>query len=181
MQDVANHTGKNSISQEPETAPAERNLFVAVGVGATVLAIVMLLMMFAVLRASSPLIGHSQPQSEEVRPADRAVPVVVEETTAWPATSMHGARELVIRGVVRNSLHSPIKAADMRCYFKTASGGETPFEFPLIVDTRLDEVGAGRLLPFSAREFGVRIGEFPNRSRPTVSRIEVVNVCVQSL
>jgi len=53
-------------------------------------------------------------------------------------------------------------------------------DLPLVVNTRIDDVGDGPLKPFSVRNFRVRIGEFPDELAPEILQVEVVNVQLRS-
>ena len=158
-----------------------RQLFVAIAVGAVVLTSVMFLMVLAVMQAPPSVIGDSSFQPADASPADYARHIAVEESVLQVVTGARGDRELEITGRVRNTGSSAVKAADINCRCITVSGGEALFKLPLIVDTRLDEVGDGWLMPLSSREFNLRIGRFPKNIEPEASRIEVTNVSVQSL
>ena len=144
-------------------------------------ATVMLLMVMAVMKAPPSVGSTADFQPADTYLAGYAHHIVVEESISRVITNARGDRELELIGYVRNTGNSPVKAANIRCCFRTASGGEAIFELPLVVDTRVNAVGSGWLMPLSGREFSARIGRFPERIEPEPSSIEVTNVSIQKL
>ena len=182
MPEVADISPDGGASQDAKAAQAfGRQLFVAIGVGAFVLATVMLLMVLAVINAPPSVVSKANVQSADTSLAGYADYVVVEESLSRVITTASGERELELIGYVKNTGNSPVKAANIQCFFKATSGGKAIFELPLVVDTRVDAVGNGWLMPFSGREFGVRIGRFPEGIEPEPLYIEVTNVRIQEI
>ena len=87
-----------------------------------------------------------------------------------------GSREIIVTGYMKNTGSLIVAAADLRCYFAADSGDQTHFEFPLVVDSALDNMGDGPLPPMAGRNFSVRIGEFPDGFASDITRVEVVNI-----
>ncbi len=87
-----------------------------------------------------------------------------------------GVAELEVKGLLRNFGGSPVTGADLKCRFKTTSGEETFLEIPVIIATQLDDLDGGRLNAYSSREFGARIGDFPEGLQPEILDWELVNV-----
>jgi len=182
MPEVADNPRDISASQDPGPAQAVgRQLFVAIAVGVVVFSTVMLLMVLAVMKAPPSVISDMDFQPTATSLAGYAPHIVVEESLSRVITTARGDRELELVGYVRNTGNSPVRAANIRCCFRTVSGGEAIFELPLVVDTRVNAVGSGWLMPLSGREFRVRIGRFPERIEPEPSYIEVTNVSIQRL
>ncbi len=145
-------------------------------VGSAAFVVVMLLMLMAVLRAPPGDFAERRSSDANIPPEVYRQHILVDEYDAEAKTNALGMRELVIRGHVKNTGAMIVERADLRCHFPARRGGETSMDFPLVVDTRLDEVGAGPLGPFSARGFRVRLGEFPEELAPKILRTEIVNV-----
>jgi len=163
-------------------SPAAKQPFVGILVAAAVLITVMVLMLLAVRQSAS--VGgrdsRTQPlgRSEGVSPGHYARHIVVERFVIDLRTSVAGTRGLEIRGYVRNTGRLPVSSADLKCFFRTKTGSETAIELPLVIDSALEEVSEGPLMPLSRREFGLRIGEFPYDLEPEIMRMEPVNVRV---
>lgn len=102
--------------------------------------------------------------------------VRVERLTQRYRTNAAGIPELEIRGIIRNTGSARVRSADLKCRLRTMTGEETFIEIPIIIPTNLNDLDGGPLNPFSSRKFGVRIGNFPNRFRPEVLGMELVNV-----
>jgi hypothetical protein len=182
MPEAADNPRDAGASHDAGTAQAVgRQLFAAIAVGVVAFTIVMLLMVLAVAQAPPPVVSDAEFQSTETSLVGYAHHIVVEESISRVITTARGDRELELTGHVKNTGNSAVKAANIRCCFRTASGGEAIFELPLVVDTRVDAVGSGWLMPLSGREFSVRIGRFPERIEPEPSDIEVTNVSIQRL
>ena len=182
MQEDADNPERDGGTEDAEKAQSfVKPPFIAVAVGAAVLVVVMFLMMLAVTQAPPSFVDNSRSQPIAAPSADYAGHVVVEEPVSKLLANTDGIRELEIGGFVRNVGNSPVRAADIRCYFRKGSGGELVLELPLIVDTRLTEVGVGGLMPMSRRRFGVRVGRFPENVSSEVARIEVINVSLRNL
>ncbi len=137
-------------------------------------AVVMCVMLIAARQSPSEVGGVSVPPSAD---SDRETQpsIVVDDVLPSLRTLVTGVRELEIRGYVRNDGKQAVKSADLRCHFQTYSGAEKIYELPLVVDSHLDEVGDGPLMSMERREFGVRIGEFPDTVDPEITKIEVIN------
>ncbi|MBI5115999.1 hypothetical protein HZA56_05955 [Candidatus Poribacteria bacterium] len=153
--------------------------FLVIIVAAVAFIIVMSLMLLAVRRSPSEVAGNLVAQSEEPPEEEEqanVANVVAEDLLPSLRTTATGIRELEIRGYVNNRGKLAVRSADLRCYFRTRSGGEASFDFPLIVDSRLEEVGGGPLMPLTRKEFGVRMGEFPDTVEPEIIRTETTNV-----
>jgi hypothetical protein len=183
MQEITDIPDQGEISMNTEPAQlGGKQLFIAIALGAIVLVAVMLVMVLAVKQAPATSFSKAGYQPMDASSAiGYARYITVEGDVSRFETNVIGSREIEIKGYVRNTGSSAVKAADLRCYFMTVSGGESSLELPLIADTRLEEVGNGWLMPMSGREFGVRAGEFPEGLKPELSRLEVINVRVRSL
>jgi len=156
-----------------------KQTFVAVLVASAVLIVVMLLMLLAVRHSRPRVVADSnarpyEPDGVSLQRDGRHM--VIDHFAAELRTSVAGTRGLAIRGYVRNTGKLPVGSADLKCFFRAKTGAETSIELPLIIDSRLDEVSDGPLMPFSGREFGLRIGEFPLDLEPEIVRTEPVNV-----
>lgn len=181
MEEIDSAAEPGGTPAHPKGAtPDGKQSLVAIAVGAGVFAAVMFLILLAVRQAPPPVDANSHPQSGDISPADYAQYIVVENCVANLRTNALGARELEIKGYVKNSGARTVRSAALRSHFRTVSGGETSLEFPLVIHTRLDDMGGGPLMPMSGREFGVRAGKFPEGLEPEISRLEVINVRLQS-
>ena len=180
---------KNEGAESSEgTAPMEavspfgRQSFVGIIVAAAVLMAVMVLMLLAVRQSRPAVIANSDARSYErsdgVSPQHYARHIVIERFVADICTSMAGTRGLEIKGHIRNTGKLAVDYADLKCYFRTKAGSETSIELPLIIDSKLDAISDGPLMPLSRRAFGLRIGEFPDDLEPEILRMEPVNVRV---
>jgi len=182
MPDGAGRSRDNSVSPDAGTTQAiGRQSFVAIVVGLIVFTTVMLLIALAVIKASPSVSTYASSQPAGKSVADYAHYIVVEDFLARVMTGAHGYRELELVGKVRNTGDSPVKAATIRCCFRTASGGEAIFELPLVVDTRVATVSNGWLMPLTGRAFSVRIGRFPEGIEEEPLYIEVTRVSTQKL
>jgi hypothetical protein len=173
-------TTEDSAQMEAPSIPGKQS-FVGILVAAAVLITVMLLMLLAV-RHSRPTVSANSDarpyESESVSPRLYGRHMVIDHFAAELRTSVAGTRGLAIRGYVRNTGKLAVGSADLKCVFRTKTGTETSIELPLIIDSKLDEVSDGPLMPLSGREFGLRIGEFPLDLEPEIVRMEPVNVRV---
>ncbi|UCD57789.1 MAG: hypothetical protein JSV16_01380 [Candidatus Hydrogenedentota bacterium] len=155
---------------------ARKRPFVAIAVASAMLAVVTLLMLLASRQAPPPGGGRFDAKAEVVSEEDYARYILIDSALSNLRTNTMGVRELAIRGYVRNVGKMPVRMADLKCFFKTDSGDETSFELPLVIETTLDDVADGPLMPLSGREFGLRLVEFPDELEPELFRLEVVNV-----
>ena len=169
-------SAETATSVSTETATFDRGRQItAIAAGAIVFAIVMLLMLLAALQAP-PAVVDSGSRSHDISQEGYARNLLVEDCIPQVRDTAAGLRELQINGYVRNVGKLPVAEADLRCYFAARSGGEISLDFPLVIDTRLDDVGEGPLAPMSGRRFAVRVGEFPDTLAPEILRVEVANV-----
>jgi hypothetical protein len=172
----------DAITERSEDAPAggeprgSRPL-IAIVVGSAVLAIVMLLVLLAVSQAPSRDARVFQSRNDKgATSADGSGFVVVEDCVYGVRDAIPGIREFHLQGYVRNTGKHGVKSADLKCSFENGAGEEADFVLPIVVDTHMEGVDGGPLMPMSGRAFGVRIGEFPKELMPEVVRAEVINV-----
>lgn len=178
MQEIDDEIGEGGASEPSEAAPPERTKpFVAIVIAAAALATVMFLMLLAVGRRPA---ANSDRESGDAAPAEYAREVSIESYVQNVRSNVAGGHELEIEGYVRNGGKMVVNSADLKCYFRTHSGGEVSLEIPLVIDSRLDDLGGEPLMPLSGREFHVRVGEFPDDLEPEILRLEVVNASVLS-
>jgi hypothetical protein len=161
----------------PPLEPGRRALFAA-AVGAVALTAVMTTMLVAAWRASEPPGGEADPGGRRDSPAAYAkrIKIDIDQRSVKAEIDALGSKELRIDGYVTNTGAQTVAAADLRCYFKANSGGQTYFDFPLVIDTGLDDLGDGPLGPMSGRAFAVRMGEFQGGAEPSISHVEVINI-----
>lgn len=153
-----------------------RQAVTAVAVGAIALATIMLLILFAQWRTSAQLVENGKERGRHVSARSYVRYIKVDSPTVTAEPGMLASRELVIKGTARNTGFRTVAAADLRCYFRAYSGGRRYFDFPLVCDTRLDDVGDGPLRPMTDRDFAVRMGAFPDNLSPELMKFEVVNI-----
>jgi hypothetical protein len=177
---VADPTSKGGAEAFFKASPTKmKQPFVVIIIAAAAFTTVMCLMLLAVRRPPSEVAGNpaAQPQEPAEGEDDADVAnVVVEDLLPSLRTTAIGVRELEIRGYVKNGGKLAIRSADLRCYFRTRSGADVSLDFPLIIDSRLEEVSGGPLAPSTRKEFGVRMGEFPDTIEHQIVRTEVTNV-----
>lgn len=181
MQESQDEAARGAASKDAGAAiePGKRAL-VAAAVGAVALTAVMLLMLLAARRSPPPVVVEASGSDDgNVSPHSYARYIEVDHFGVRAQTNALGSRELLVRGHVRNGGPRAVVAADLRCHFPAHSGGRVHFDFPLVVDSRLDDLGEGPLPPMSGRDFAVRMGEFPDELAPEIPRIEVVNIRLQ--
>ena len=159
-----------------------RQSFIGIMVAAVVLVTVMVLMLLAVRQSRPAVLARSDSRSyerpESISPLQYGRNIVIERFATDLRTSVAGTRGLEVRGYVKNTGKLTVGSADLKCYFRTKSGKETSIELPLVIESALDEVGDGPLMPLSGREFGLRIAEFPLDLEPEIVRMEPVNMRV---
>ncbi len=173
--EVKEAKGTASDQAAPALEPGKRAL-VAAAVGAVALTVVMTVMLVAAWRASTPQTGEADPGGRRDSPAAYAGRIKVDRYSAKTEIGALGSNELRIDGHVTNAGAQTVAAADIRCYFTANSGDRTYFDFPLVIDTGLDDLGDGPLGPMSGRSFAVRMGKFPGGSMPNISQVEVINI-----
>jgi hypothetical protein len=179
MQEIDDETEEGGAEEHSDAAPPERTKpFIAVVIAVAAFATAMLLMLLAVGRRPAAVTPNSGTGSGNVAPAEHAREVSIESYVQNVRANAAGARELEIKGYVKNAGKMAVNSADLKCYFRTHSGGEASLEIPLVIDSRLDDLDGGPLMPLSGREFHVRAGEFPDGLEPEMLRLEVVNVSV---
>jgi hypothetical protein len=168
---------KEPIQLEPaETAP--KRIVIGGLVAAAAFALVLFLMARAVRFSSSSLDdGNTGNKPKQGAPQS----VHVERLAAQYLTNAAGIPELLVNGCIRNSSGSAVATADLKCRFRTNSGEETFLEIPLVIPTRLDDLRAGPLDPFSSREFSARVGDFPSDIEPQILDAELVHVSFSNL
>jgi hypothetical protein len=159
----------------PTLEPGKRAL-IAATVGAVALTAVMTVMLVAAWRASTPPSAEADPGGRRDSPAAYARRVKIDRYSAKTEIDGLGSKELRIDGYVTNTGAQTVAAADIRCYFTADSGIQTFLDFPLVIDTDLDDLGDGPLGPMSGRGFAARMGEFQGGSEPRISRVEVINI-----
>lgn len=167
-------------TEDKADLPAARQVMVAAAAGAAVLTIVMLLMLLAVRQGSPTNAIKPVSHPKNIAPEAYKRYILVNNYAAREGPGAPGAREILIEGYVENAGALTVASADLRCFFPIHSGGQRAIDLPLVVDTRLDEVGDGPLAPYSTRDFSVRIGEFPDGLAPEILRVEVVKVRLSS-
>jgi hypothetical protein len=177
MEEIHGASEEAGASPEETTEPSVgRQMMLAIAAGAAALTIVMLLMLSAARRGSLPDAIEPVSTSKDIAPKAYERYVVVDRCAMRDGSGAAGAHEVIIEGSVANTGALTVAAADLRCFFPTHSGGQTSMDLPLVVDTKLEDVGAGALGPYSTRDFSVRVGEFPGALLPEILRVEVVNV-----
>ncbi len=177
MEEIHGASEEAGASPEETTEPSVgRQMMVAIAAGAATLTIVMLLMLSAARRGSLPDAIEPVSTSKDIAPKAYERYLVVDRYAVRDGSGAAGAHEVIIEGSVANTGALAVVAADLRCFFPTHSGGQTSMDLPLVVDTRLEDVGAGALAPYSTRDFSVRVGEFPDALLAEMLRVEVVNV-----
>jgi len=150
----------------------------AIIIGAAALSMVMLLILLAAWQASSSVVDSPDSSGKNAKisiPAD-ARNLEIDYYAGRTKTGMAGLRELVVEGRMTNRGRLTVEAADLRCYFETDSGKQIHFDFPLVVDSYLDNLGESHLPPMTARNFSVRMGEFPDGIASDITRVEVINL-----
>jgi len=169
-------TGGEDRAVEPVFHPGNQALMAA-GTGAAALSVVMLLMLLAAWQASRQVIDDATPRNNRntLLRVDRRS-LTIDHYTARAKESPLGSLELIVEGHMENMSSLAVEAADLRCYFAANSGERTHFDFPLVVDSNLNDLGDDPLPPQTGREFSVRIGEFPDGFASEIMRIEVINV-----
>ncbi len=182
MQEIADDSKQMDSSPDSErTGVAGRQVVAGISVGAGAFVLVMLLMVLALVRVPpSTVVRDPGRRSVGLSYRDFSRQIIIENPVSRLDTNVLGDKELQIRGYVRNTAGSAVTSADIKCFFATTSGGEVSFEFPLVIDSRLDEVSSGALLPKSRREFGRRIAGVREGIEPRMSRIEVIHVRMDS-
>ena len=183
MQETNESAERSESSAEMEVAsPPKRYSFVGAVVAAAVLVIVMILMLLAVWQSRPATVGKSNAlsynRSERGSSQHYQSHIVIERFESDLRTNVAGTRGLQIKGYVKNTGELAVHSADLKCYFRTKAGAETSIELPLVIDSALDEVSDGPLMPSSGREFGLRIGEFPYDLEPEILQMEPVNIHV---
>lgn len=168
----AETSGDNKAGTVPE--PGKQAL-IAVMIGAAALSVAMLLILLAALQAPSSVVTRTDPNGNTSAQAD-ARSLEIDDYAARAKTGALGSRELIVEGYVTNAGSLTVEAADLRCHFTTNSGDQVHFDFPLIVDSHLDDLGDGPLTPMMGRNFTVRMGEFPDGIASDITRVEVINI-----
>jgi hypothetical protein len=168
------HSTETGGSEKP--GPGNQ-AFVAAVTGAAALSVVMALILLTTRQAPRAVIGRTAPNgngraSSQVDTRN----LEIDHYTARAKIGPLGSRELIVEGYMTNAGSLAIVAADLRCYFRADSENQTHFDFPLVVDSSLDNLSDGPLLPQAGRSFSVRSGEFPDGFASGIARIEVVNV-----
>lgn len=183
MQESAGSPEQKILSPDAEpTQSAGNQVVLGISIGALAFVCVMVLMVLAVMRVpSSSVVSDSGHRAGDVPNPEYAPQIVVENAVSRVGINTLGDRELQICGYVRNAGRSTVTSADVKCYFGTVSQGEILLEFPLVVGSRLDEVGSGKLPPKSGREFGVRFVGLREGLGLRLSRLEVVDVNLETL
>jgi hypothetical protein len=171
---------KGAVSDKaaPPVEPGKRTL-IAVAVGAIALATVMTLMLVTAWLAPAQQGETAYAGGRRESPAAYADRIRVEKYSAKVQKNSLGSNALSINGYVTNSGARTVAAADLRCYFVAdddARSAQAYYDFPLVIETSLDDLGDGPLRPMSGRKFAVRMGDFPGGSFPSISRVEVINV-----
>jgi hypothetical protein len=153
----------------------KRQALIAAVAAALSLVIVVALITLAATKESSSARGLGA-QGRETSPGAYIAYLIVERCEAEVEKGLDGPGGLTIRGHIRNNGPTAVVAADLRCFFPSHSGGESHIDFPLIADTRLEQLGAGPLMAASGRDFAVRVGKFPDDLSPSLLRAGVVNI-----
>ena len=175
----------------PAVDPAKQTL-VAAAVAAIALTIVMALVLLGA-RGTPPAVEEANTGGRSDSPQAYARYIKVDRYAAKAGIGALGARELIIEGYVTNTGARTVAAADLRCYFSLQAGGRTHYDFPLVVDTLLGDLGDGPLEPKSGRKFAVRMGGVPDGLASVVregkfldgpaveiTRIELVNIRLEN-
>lgn len=169
--------GSASSEDAETTTHAGSRAIAAAVIGASVLAAVMLLVLLAAIRTPPPAVARPVADTGNISPRAYARFVSAERYMARTTTGVLGSRELLVTGYVRNTGARAVVAADIRCFFaRQDAGGEAYLDFPLVVDTRLADLGSGPLPPKSGRDFAVRMDGFPDELSPQIVRIELINL-----
>ena len=149
----------------------------AVMIGAAALSVAMLLILLAAWQAPSPVLTGTDPNGKKntSEQADTRS-LTIDYYAARAKTGALGSRELIVEGYMTNAGSLAVEAADLRCHFATNSGDQAHFDFPLVVDSHLDNLGDGPLSPMTGRNFAVRMGEFPDGIASDIMRVEVINI-----
>ena len=164
--------GNNKAGTVPE--PGKQALM-AVMIGAAALSVAMLLILLAAWQAPSSVVTGADPNGNTSAQAD-ARSLKIDHYAARAKTGVLGSRVLVVEGYMTNAGSLTVEAADLRCHFTTNSGDQAHFDFPLVVDSQLDNLGDGPLTPMMGRNFSVRMGEFPDGITSEITRVEVINI-----
>ena len=176
-QEAEDAASEETSSEEaaPTIEPGKRTL-IAVAVGAIALIAVMAVMLVTAWMAPAPSSVEVDSGGRRESPAAYAERVKVENYSATTEEGALGSNTLRIDGYVINAGAQTVAAADLRCHFTTDEDARSYFDFPLIIDTSLDDLGDGPLGPMSGRSFAVRMEDFRGGSWPTISHVEVINI-----
>jgi hypothetical protein len=159
----------------------KRQALIAAAAAALSLAVVIALIAFAAMEKRKPSSAREfGAQGRATSPGAYIAYLIVERCEVEVEKGLDGPGGLTIRGHIRNNGPTVIVAADLRCLFPSHAGGESHIDFPLIADTRLEQLGAGPLMASSGRDFAVRVGKFPDDLSPNLLRVEVVNIRLKS-
>ena len=159
----------------PAVEPGKRTL-IAMAAGAIALIVVMAVMLMTARQAPAPPGGRADSGGRRESPEVYARRIKIENISASTETGALGLNTLKINGYVINSGAQTVAAADLRCHFTTNEDARSYFDFPLVIDTSLDDLGDGPLGPMSGRSFAVMMGDFPGGAFPTISHVEVINI-----
>ena len=174
--------GKTTNNAKPGNARPESGgqALMAAAVGATVLAVTMVLILVAATHGRKPVpVVATDTGGRNASPQAYGRYILVDHYAAGTETTAIGSLAFTIKGHARNTGLQTVAAADLRCYFPMRSGGETHIDFPLVADTRLDDLGEGPLPATSGRDFTIRLGRVPEDISPELIRVEVVNIRIK--
>lgn len=157
------------------TVSSANQPFIAILIAALALAIVTSLMLFAV-RRTSVTAKVAATEGEKLAPETYGRYLAIERYVASLRTNVIGARELQIRGFVRNAGRMTVRSADLRCVFQTKNGMKISFDIPLVVESRMQDIGNEPLMPFSGRPFDVRIPNLPENVVPEILETDIVKI-----
>ncbi len=156
------------------TVSSANQPFIAILIAALALTIVTSLMLFAVRRTS--VTAKVAAEGEKLAPETYGRYLAIERYVASLRTNVIGARELQIRGFVRNAGRMTVRSADLWCVFQTKNGMKISFDIPLVVESRMQDIGNEPLVPFSGRPFDVRIPNLPENVVPEILGTDIVNI-----
>lgn len=160
--------------------PPGSQAFMAAIIGAIALSVVMVVILLSALQASRTAVVSAGPKiNKRASLQADARNLKIDYYTARTKTGPLGSRELIVAGRMKNTGSLAVEAADLRCYFTADSGNQIHFDFPLVVDSSLDDLGEGPLPPRAGRNFSARLGKFPDGFASDITRIEVINVWME--
>ena len=180
MREFHDEAAQNAEPGDANPEPG-RQAMMAAAVGATVLATTMLLILLAAVHGRPPVaVVAADTGGRNVSPQAYGQYIQADHYAAGTDTTVTGSLAFTVKGYVRNTGLRTVTAADLRCYFPMHSGGEAHVDFPLVADTRLDDLGDGPLPATSGRGFTVRLGKIPEEISLELLRAEVVNIRLKS-